>query len=322
MKKYKVLILGYPVKSTSEIKHCLNMMWWNIHESLKLLTDEIEIVPESYDPKFVQYGSPNIYKTSNHLFVKEYIGDVPMVDYIILGTLDCFYTEETMAPLRTKCKKIFSFLEIGEPADFSFIYTDNYYRQRKENCEILPVPYGNFYTNVEKEKNSILFDHSAYLDSPIYTSPEYKAMEMTDKLLGWSEDLKDEYKMYSLLYGGHQKEAVMKILPPFIQPIEQTNMAEYLKLTNKMETFVITHKGSYNLSVIDMLVRGMRIITPNDYIPKYNIDLFNMPTYSDKESFLKEIRKPVDTEYWNKQIEKCTSTEKIADAFLKKFKEG
>jgi hypothetical protein len=244
--------------------------------------------------------------------------EVPEVDYIIVNELDLFFTKDMIDALKTKCRRVFSFLELGELSDYSFIFHPLYHKQKPENCCLLPAPYdGRFYKNVEKEKKTLLLDHSAWLG---WTEPTAIAQEMSDKIYTWLDDLKNEFKIYSMIYGAKQGGLALKLLPDYVTPIMPCPFLDYLEKTNRMETFVVTHKGSYNLSVIDMLVRGIRVITYPKYIPDYNVERFNIPIYVDKGSFLATVRMPVDTFHWNKQIERCTSIQRIAEALNEQFK--
>ena len=211
-----------------------------------------------------------------------------------------------------------SYLEIGELCDFSFIFHPLYFKQKPECCHLLAGPYDeHFYENVPKIPKTILLDHSCWLENQQAIKDEDRGyvLEKTPSILQWIDELKDEYKIYTLLYGGNQALYHKKLIPDYVIQIEMCDFASYLKQTETMETFVITHKGSYNLSFVDMLVRGIRIITYDNFIPKFNIERFNIPLYSDKESFLAEIRKPVNTEFWNNQVQKCSPLSVIAQAF-------
>jgi len=311
MKKYRVLILGYPVDKVEEVQHCFHMMYLTIRQTLELIP-EVEIV--SFDA--TEKGRIRCSAQPNKIFLQNKINEFPAVDYIIVNDLDVFFTPEIVALLRIKCKKIFSYLEIGELGDISFIFTDYYYRQKAENCRVIPAPYGNFYSSVEKEPKSILLDHSAWLGRTDVPIDRY---EMSDKIYSWLEEIKNEFKIYSLVYGAVQGERCLKLLPSYVTSIMPCSFVSYLEQTNKMETFVVTHKGSYNLSVIDMLVRGIRVIAFPSFIPQYNVDRFNIPLYTDKPTFLSEIRKPVNKEFWDKQKERCTSINKLSEVFLKEF---
>ena len=312
----RVMILGYPAESDEEIRHCFHLFWCVLNDALKLLPD-VEIV--HFDCRKYYYPQPSA--QPNLAFLRERPDEIPEVDYIIVNELDVFYTEETIGLLRTKCKKVFSFLEIGELCDFSFIFYPLYHKQKRENCKILPAPYsGRFYKNVKKEEKSILLDHSAWLNNHDALANNY---ERSHEIYKWLDDLKGEgFKFYSMVYGSKQGEAALELLPDYVVPIMPCPFLEYIERTNMMETFIVTHRGSYNLSVIDMLVRGIRVISYPGYIPIYNTARFDIPLYEDKDTFLKKVRAPIDHQHWDKQIENCTSVQTLSEVLHDKFTEG
>jgi len=310
--KYKVMILGYPVASDEKIKHCFHMMWNILNDALRLIP-EVEIVP--FDCSKYYYPQPSAMPNLN--FIGEHFDEIPDVDFIIANELDIFFRKDSITMLKSKCKRVFSFLEIGELCDFSFIFHPLYHRQFPEKCKIVPAPFsGRFYKNEEKEKNTLLLDHSAWLGQPEHV---IQAQERTHEIFTWLEDLKDEFKIYSMVYGSKQGEYALNIMPKYVTPIMPCPFLEYLGKTNKMETFVVTHKGSYNLSVIDMLVRGVRVISYPGFIPQYNVERFEIPLYKDKESFLEAVRAPIDKNHWDKQVEKCTSVQELSEVLNEQF---
>ena len=308
----KVMILGYPATSDREIRHCFHLMWSILHDALKCLPD-VEIV--HFDCRDKYYPQPSA--QPNLQYIGEHLDEFPEADFIIVNELDVFFRTDSLAMLKTKCKRVFSFLELGELCDFSFIFHPLFYRQKEENCKLVPAPYnGRFYKNIKKEKKSLLLDHSAWLGQ---TDDIIQKRENSHEIYKWIEELKDEFKIYSMVYGSKQGEAALELLPKYVTPIMPCPFLEYLENTNKMETFIVTHKGSYNLSVIDMLVRGIRVISHPDFIPQYNVDRFEIPLYNDKETFLSAVRAPIDKSHWDKQIEKCTSIQALAEVLHEQF---
>lgn len=309
---HKVMILGYPAENDAEIRHCFHMMWCILNDAL-LLTPEVEIVP--FDCRKYYYPQPSA--QPNRAFVTERLEEIPHVDYIIVNDLDVFFTKDMIDALKTKCKKVFSFLELGELCDFSFTFYPLAHKQHPEKCRVVSAPYaGRFYKNVEKEPKSLLLDHSAWLGKD---SGTIDAFERSHEIYKWLDELKDEYKIYSLVYGAAQGKLALSILPDYVIPIMPCPFIDYLAKTEKMETFVVTHKGSYNLSVIDMLVRGTRVLAYPDFIPAYNIERFGIPLFWDKKTFLSAVRASIDKEHWNTQVNNCTSVLALSTALKEEF---
>lgn len=188
--------------------------------------------------------------------------------------------------------------------DNYFFYQDSPRFINHKKYTVYPAPIlKDLYNNVDKEKNSILLDHrwQGHLGTNL---------EKSDDIIEWIKELSNEYKIYKLVR--HDEK---QYIPDYITPIYHSPFKEYLKMISNKEIFISTHAGSYNSTVIDMLAFGSKCIIPKIddrlYIPKYNVELFNLPTFSTKEEMLNEIRKPLDLDNLSKQIDKCTSIEYI-----------
>jgi len=315
MEKYKVLVIGYPPKTDGDMRHCFHSMWTILNDAL-LLTPEVDIIP--FDCSKYYYPQPSA--QPNRQFLNERLHEIPYVDYIIVNDLDVFYTQDMIDKLRVKCRKVFSFLELGELADHSFIFHPLYYKQAPDKCTLVPAPFaGRFYKNVKKEPKILLLDHSGWLGKDSSTVDAY---ERSPLIYEWLDSLKDEYKIYSLVYGAEQGRKALQILPEYVTPIMPCPFVDYLEKTNHIETFVVTHKGSYNFSVVDMLVRGIRVISYPDFIPQYNVERFKIPLFWDERTFLSCVRQPVDTEAWNLKIHLCTSVLRLSELLREQFEKG
>jgi len=308
MKKYKLLILGYPVKNKRHINLCFSMLTYGLEQSFKQM-EHITLIESDY---FIKTNK----NYSGLSMPKLDLSKIPNVDFIIIINYHPFFTQENISLLKKKCKKVISFLEIGELSDFSFMFKNAPFKQDKNKTEIIPAPYiSDFYFNIPKESKSILLDH-IYLNA--WKNEKIKHYAWSKRIWNWLEEIKNEYKIYSLisrsidLKCGNPKNEHLKVLPNWIIPIQATDYMDYLEKTQTMETFIITHVGSYNFSVIDMLVRGIKVLSPNGAIPKYNIDRFNIPIFNNKIELLKEINTPINKKKWDSQIQKCTDMKKVA----------
>lgn len=315
MKKYKLLILGYPVKKKEDINLCFSMLTYGLDRAFKRLK-HVEVIQSSYfiDNK-LNYSGLSMPKLNLNI--------LPKVDFIIVINYHPFFTKENIDILKRKCKKVISFIEVGEPTDYSFIFKNAPLKQQKDKYTIIPAPYiSNCYSNIKKEPKTILLDH-IYLNA--WKNKKLNEYAWSKRIWAWLEEIKGDYKIYSLisrdleLKCGNPKTEHLKALPKWIIPIHATNYIDYLKKTQTMETFIITHVGSYNFSVVDMLVRGIRILTPPKAIPQYNIDKFNIPVFKNKKELLNSIRKPINREKWNNQLRNCTNMIKIVSIINEKI---
>lgn len=237
--------------------------------------------------------------------------DIPEVDFIILIAYFDNDIDYEFLRQKSKCKKIVSIREVYFPkCDFSFVFNHDFYVEDKSI--VIPAPcYKKYYKNVEKIPNSILIDH--YWKSYLGTDNDW-----TDKIEDWLEEIKDKFTIYKIIRLPEEENR----LRPYEIPIEYTNFKNYLSITDKMESFVVTHKESYGHSILDMLARGIRVITPPDILPKKSfIDYFSLPVFTNKEEFYNLINIPPDKKFWDNQIEKMTDFSEIVKIIDEKFKE-
>ena len=133
MKNYKLLILGYPVKNKKQIKLCFSMLTYGLVKAFKKMKN-VELINCDY---FLEYN-----KNYSGLSMPKWdLSKIPNVDFIIVINYHPFFTEQNIIRLKTKSKKVISFLEIGELSDFSFMFKDTPFKQQKEKTKIIPAPY-------------------------------------------------------------------------------------------------------------------------------------------------------------------------------------
>jgi len=308
-KEYSIFILGYPVNKPKEISSCFSMLTYGLTEGFKKLSN-VQIITENIIPNYnplTKYSSNNL---PNYDLTK-----TPKVDFIIAINYCSFFNKKgTIDYLRTKCKKIVSFLEVPAIADFCFVLRHTTDKIPLERQYLLsPIYLPEFTHNVIKEPNSILLDH---LCLHWFNN---KSKEWSRSIWAWLEDIKNNYKIYCLVDAGEAQKIQMQYLPNYITPIFATNYADYMQKTEKMENFIVTHSGSYNFSVIDMISRGTRVFAPKGFVPKVNEDLFLISNFKNKEEFLMLIKNPIDKQYYNTQINKCISIDTVTKIMNKEF---
>jgi hypothetical protein len=71
-----------------------------------------------------------------------------------------------------------------------------------------------------------------------------------------------------------------------ITPIPEASYRAYLQMTERMETFIVTHRGSYEHSVIDMAARGTRVLVPESdgapFIPRELVARLGLETFKNR----------------------------------------
>jgi len=310
----KIILLArgktIPISNLTQINHCFQMILYGLYLNfIKLGHEVIQINQELYTRK----SNPN-YST------------FPNTDIIIHIACSENFTEETYKQLKSKCKKYVSFSE-GAPlwCDFNFVIGTK--KSFKKGIGIIAPYTPEFYQNIEKEPKTILLDH-AYIK--FWTANQKR--DWARKIWSWLEPLKEKYKIYTLVKGGTDqygdwKQKTLELLPNFIIPLisntsdtRQTfDFKTYLELTNKFETFIVVNHGSYNYSVLDMLVRGIHVLTPPDFIPRSNINLFQIPIFTSQEELLKEINRPINQNILNEKIKLCTPMNEVVTIMANYF---
>jgi len=304
MTNYRILYMG---QISDEIKSSTQMFSFGIIREFK-----------KFDVDLVTFNTIKYNFREDLNKCIEDIKKLGAVDFVLCHVLD----DQNLPVIYDVLKSITKYLvtafievPIGEyKFDKYFLYQDSPRFSNLKNYKVYPAPIlADLYPKIEKEKNSILLDHrwQGHLGTNL---------EMSDKIIEWVEDLSKDYKIYKLVrYDEFQK------IPDYIIPIHHCSFPEYLKQISNKEIFISTHAGSYNSTVIDMLAFGSKCIIPKIdsrlYVPVYNVDLFNLPTFTTKEEMMNEIKKPLNNEILSAQIKKCTDIADIIIDINKQFLE-
>lgn len=184
----------------------------------------------------------------------------------------------------------------------SWDYSFGHLRENTPDCYI-PYPcLKRFFKNEKKIPKTILLDDH---------NPEIGfGKDISVQITSWLEGLVDQgYKIYQLT----KKDDVPH--SKIIKPIFKCNYKEYMEKTSKIESFIMTHPGSYEHSVIDMVARGIRVLVPIDqqmfkrcdntegFVPMETIKDFKLATFKNKSELISLIKKPIK----NLQLEKHIS---------------
>jgi len=288
-KKSSLLIIGNNVPS---INNCIEMLTVNMKIAFEKLGLDVKTM------------------TCAQAFYNEF-AEFPEVDFVML----IIYHNKDIIPkcgvikYKTKCKKMFSFIECAFPfLDYAFCFNNitlndhSMFINLPANKELLKP--------TSKTPKTVLIDHYW---RPYLLTPKEWTLQIED----WLEELVDfGYKFYRLL----RFEEEEKTIKPYEIPIHYSNYANYLEATKEIETFVVTHKESYSYGVIDMACRGTRVCTPPGFLPKCMVERLNIPTFSKKEELISIIRNPLES-YWNESSLKCTDYNEIARIINEKLNE-
>ena len=234
------------------------------------------------------------------------LGVQPQVDFTLLHSYFASPIFNELPALRTLTRKhIINFMEIPHAdVDYNFTYLPTGNEQVLFPCvsELLNRnPMG------EKWSNSVLLDHS-WRDGEVWN----------DRLYEWLEPLKDSCVIGQLRRPEHEKLAP----PEWVQSIPQLCYLEYLKQTAPYENFVLTHPGTYEHSIIDMMYRGIRVLIPmqdgDTFVDPNTVNTLGLPTFSSRDELLAHLKNPQDGD-WRMAL--CTDMPEIVrriDAYCQK----
>jgi len=212
--------------------------------------------------------------------------------------------------------KTSTFLENKSLWDYSF----GNLRESSPDCYI-PYPCSKkFFKYKEKIPKTILLDDH----NPEIGFGKDISVEITD----WLTELVEQgYKLYQLT----KKNDVPN--SKIIEPIFKCNYKEYMEKTSQIESFIMTHPGAYENSVIDMVPRGIRVLVPIDqgtfkrydktegFIPMEIIKDFELGTFKNKEQLINLIKKPIDNSNVEKHISMMTDIEEVVLTIDKVFQD-
>ena len=105
--------------------------------------------------------------------------------------------------------------------------------------------------------------------------------------------------------------------PSWVQGLTLQTYYPYLEATAAYETFVVTHAGSYNHSVLDMAARGIRVLVPRSpdvgpFVPEEVIKDLGLATFGTCEELAALLAAPVDRAFWDSRMAVCTDMFTVA----------
>lgn len=133
----------------------------------------------------------------------------------------------------------------------------------------------------EKEVGTILLDHP-WQERGVQT-------DISPFLWNW---LLPGHCLAQLARTGHEAGSC----PCTVWRIPETNYLDYLEATKSFETFILTHPGSYEHSIIDMAARGIRVLVPardgRPFCHPSIADDLQLPTFSCRDELMELLASP------------------------------
>ena len=257
-----LLSLNKP-KSLNESYNSVQMMVWS-------LWDEFSKLPH-ITLEFQSISEP--------LIDKQY-------DFVLFHSYFSNDSGNCLSQMRKRVRyKTLSFLETKANVDYCFTYLPNPHPADSEEI-LLPCPTTILDShNATKIPGSILLDHIWQPDLGTWR-------ELSPSLYEWFEPCHTKYSISQL------KRDPTENFPNWVLPITAKAYPIYLDSTAHFETYILTHPGTYEHSVLDMAYRGTRVLVPcvNNtlFIAKSIIDRLGLSTFSTKDELLALIDAPIN----------------------------
>jgi len=206
---------------------------------------------------------------------------VPQADFALIH--GCFdepiYSRLDELRVQTR-HKIAGFMEIAFPSpliDRAFTYLPHSELQKVEQIQ-LPILMSILKASNSPAKyvGSILLDHG-WIENGRRT-------DWADRMYEWIDELRDKTVAQLRRSRGCEEP------PAWVESIPEMSYPQYLARTATFETFVVTHPGSYEHSILDMAARGIRVLVPrHDGRPFCNPSIVSdlkLSTFSNRNEFV------------------------------------
>lgn len=247
MKPYTLGIFGHPVASLAVSCASSQMLTWG-------LVDGFARLPHAHALVF-PWSAQAIPECLDVAVVHTYLENLPGL------------CERLRA---ARCGRIALFLEAGSTlVDRSFLYGYGPPSPTRQHIR-LPCPKEELHPQ-PKTPGTVLFDH-------MWPTPA--ALETWRRCRDAAAPLRDRLRFWQIERATEPREE----RPEWVTPIPLAGFPTYLAATSDIETFVVTHQGSYNHSLIDMAARGTRIVCYADTVaPALAADLGAVVVRTDEE---------------------------------------
>lgn len=303
MDRYKLCILGImgnsgldPLKSQS----CFELITCSLYHEFKKFP-HVEVYTAELYPDFIEQP---------HKF-DQLKPDTDFVIYIDYNNSDKMPFNKIREI--TRCKKIVSLSEVVfRNVDWCFYFTEiNGHIHDIKNRTKIVGPYNKDILLNHLKKNKIVIDH--YWHQTLGIGPTDWTLRISD----WLQEVKLEYEIYRMIRFGSEEKKHAK---EYEKILEHLPYQKFISATNDAQTFIVTHRESYGYGIIDMIARGIRVITPPGLLMDDLVNQLDIPIFKNRQELLSLIRQEPD-ESWNARINKCTDYSKISHIIDSKFQE-
>ena len=170
--------------------------------------------------------------------------------------------------------------------DVSFAFTG---RADPPKQVVIRAPFEPSLYVVEPKEKIVLVDHVSY------------RRDWTPQVLAMCEGLPAYWEVW-LMSTTKPKEQIPLAVPPRVRVLPKMPMGEYLEQTSQVHTFICTHAETYGYGVIDMAVRGTRVLAHKGGGGCLN-SWFGVKAFDSQESFCETMLGQSET--WSSAASRC-----------------
>jgi hypothetical protein len=281
-----------------------------------------------FSPQMLAWGLRTEFAKLPHVTLTYQNSETPLresvVDFALLHTYfeSPIYSNANMQVLRKMTtRRIVNFMETGweqsrSKVDYNFTFLPP--QNDWSPSEQIPFPCvrelldGN---QQEKLRDSILLDHSWRI--ALLTSENWLWCK---RLYSWLEPLSASRVIGQLRHSSQEEPT--QTIPKWVRQILPSPYPSYLKQTAPYENFIMTHPGTYEHSIIDMVARGIRVLVPKcsrtgrTFARQTIVDGLGLATFSTQADLLALLANRNDEE---KKIDLCMDIPEIVCRIDKYF---
>jgi hypothetical protein len=271
LRPYSLLFLGHqPFKGTLSLKYSIDC-WQQVTVVLHHCLNRVEHVHYSFRDNFAE-GS-------------EFYDELPQVDAVLFWGVPQIWMSYDHRRLRqaTGCRAIITVCEraIRRSSDWRFVFAGH----EKSTTHVTAPVWKQVYNYAEKSPKTILIDHWDQDTPSDWTLEIEKWMRELSTEFDITRYVKDE-RDPRILRGGEKS--------PETRQLHHAPYSEWLAATDRVETFVMTHRESYGYAVLDMFARGTRVVCPAPFVPPHFKDGFHIDTFETEQELVEILRQPPD----------------------------
>lgn len=205
--------------------------------------------------------------------------ELPQVDGVLFWGVPQIWRSYDHRRLRqaTGCRAIITVCErpITESSDWRFVFAE----PGRSTTRVAAPVWKQAYSYAEKTPKTILIDHWDQ-DTP---------SDWTLQIQNWIQELSPEFRITRYVREG-DRGILRDEESSETHQLRRGSYSEWLAATDRLETFVMTHRESYGYAVLDMFARGTRVVCPTPFVPQHFKDGFYIDAFETKQELVEILR--------------------------------